>query len=133
MSLLMTRALQRAERAHASARVLAAFQLTIDPKRNSAALGRGFWLVAEAALSARLLLSPRSGSDTGLNDACAGGKGGMRKQDGARPARGLKNKSRSCCFCSVASPITRPERRDDESDRPTGVGRPDANRSDGTP
>jgi hypothetical protein len=45
-----------AERAHASTRVLAAFQLTIDPKRNSAALGRGFWFVANPAIRSALLL-----------------------------------------------------------------------------
>lgn len=62
------------------------------PNRRAPAALR-FCIVAEATLSARLLLSPRSGSDTGLNDACAGGKGGMRKQDGPRPPRRPKNTS----------------------------------------
>ena len=48
------------QRAHASTRVLAAFQLTIDPKRNCAALGRGFWFVAAAAVSTTLPLFARS-------------------------------------------------------------------------
>jgi hypothetical protein len=39
-------------------------------------------MVAQAALSARLLLSARSDSDNGPNDACAVGKGGLRKQGG---------------------------------------------------
>jgi len=45
-----------------------------------------FCFVAQAALSARLLLSHDPAATTGLNDACADGKGGLRTQGGDRPA-----------------------------------------------
>src|ERR1019366_1799412 len=47
--------------------------------------------VAQAALSAKLLLSARDpAATTGTDDACAAGKGGLRKQGGDRPARRQK-------------------------------------------
>ena len=69
LAAIRIRDLSCAERAHASTRVLAAFQLTIDPKRNSAALGRGFWFVANPATTSGLPLQLVAGSKQKLRAA----------------------------------------------------------------
>jgi hypothetical protein len=61
-----------------SIRVLAPSLLTIRPKQKSAALRAGYSNVAQAALSARLLLSARSGSDRSVSTMPVPWKGGLR-------------------------------------------------------
>src|ERR1700716_3871662 len=65
--LVSARVPDRAESEHLSIRVLAPSLLTIRPKQKSAALRAGYSNVAQAALSARLLLSARSGSDRSVS------------------------------------------------------------------
>jgi hypothetical protein len=65
--LVSARVPDRPESEHLSIRVLAPSLLTIRPKQKSAALRAGYSNVAQAALSARLLLSARSGSDRSVS------------------------------------------------------------------